>query len=564
MQQRCGASTEGGNLAAACSAPRCKGAPSDCPTRNEAPCIIFDTLFGTNSAPVLLIDPQNDGAVVDANRKALEFYGYSREAFRQLHVWDINTLGRAVLPAMREISSWEGGHYPQRFRHRLADGSTRDVQVYAGPVQLADCKFLLCIIQDITAVIETEQFNRLLLDSVNVGVCGIDDTGAFTFVNPEAVRAFGYLHESEVIKLGIRQFLEDSGELAGDGIHPVLRMATAGPAPQGIECSMRKADGTPFPVRLVASPIRVGDRIQGSVLSFTDLTRQREQEEQVADLINSVPGIVFQATMVAGGRFSPTYFNAEATGFLGISPQTDLTSLEVLSSFLPRSGWIGLLRSLRRSGRALQPWEQEFQINGREGGKWLLGRAKTRLQSNGDVAFTGVLLDITDRKRLEARLEEAALTDSLTGLKNRRHFELALNTAAERHAALGRRYSLMVVDIDHFKRLNDRYGHDAGDDTLRHVAGILRLRSRTMDCAARWGGEEFAVLLPDTGLDLASSLADDIRSLVAASGFPVSGLSVSIGVGEVAPGEDAGAFFRRVDAALYRAKANGRDRVERA
>ena len=85
-----------------------------------------------------------------------------------------------------------------------------------------------------------------------------------------------------------------------------------------------------------------------------------------------------------------------------------------------------------------------------------------------------------------------------------------------------------------------------------------------MDCAARWGGEEFAVLLPDTGLDLASSLADDIRSLVAASDCPVSGLSVSIGVGEVAAGEDAGAFFRRVDAALYRAKANGRDRVERA
>ena len=121
MEQRCGASTEGGHLAAACSAPRCKGSPSHCPTRNEAPCIVFDTLFGTNSAPILLIDPQDDGAVVDANRKALEFYGYSREQFRQLHVWDINTLGRAVLPVMREISSWTGGHYPQRFRHRLAN-----------------------------------------------------------------------------------------------------------------------------------------------------------------------------------------------------------------------------------------------------------------------------------------------------------------------------------------------------------------------------------------------------------------------------------------------------------
>lgn len=564
MEQRWGASTEGGHLAAACSASECKGTPSHCPSNNETLCIIFDTLFGTNSAPILLINPQDDGAIVDANRKALEFYGYSREAFRQLHVWDINTLGRAVLPVMREISSWAGGHYPQRFRHRLADGTIRDVQVYAGPVQLSDQKLLLCIVQDITAVIETEQFNRLLLDSVNVGVCGIDDTGAFTFVNPEAVRAFGFLHESEVIKLGIRRFLGDAGEQAGKDIHPILRMASTGPANQGIECFMRKADGTPFPVRLVASPIRVGDQVQGSVLSFTDLTRQREQEEQVADLINSVPGIVFQAVMAAGGRFSPTYVNAAATGFLGVSPETDLTSPEVLSSFLPRSGSIGLLRSLKRSAERLQPWEREFQISSREGGKWLLGRAKTRLQSNGDVAFTGVLLDITDRKRLEARLEEAALTDPLTGLRNRRHFEQDLKTSAERHAALGRAYSLMIVDIDHFKQLNDRYGHDVGDDTLRHVASILRLRSRAIDCAARWGGEEFAVLLPDTGLDFASSLASEIRSQVADAGFPASGLTVSIGVGEVAAGEDASVFFRRVDAALYRAKANGRDRVELA
>ncbi|WP_084632626.1 sensor domain-containing diguanylate cyclase [Pleomorphomonas oryzae] len=563
MEQRCSAS-EGGHLAAVCSEPGCKGTPLRCSAKNEAFCAIFDTLFGTNSAPILLINPEDDGAVVDANKKALEFYGYSREAFRQLHVWDINTLGRAVLPVMREISSWAGGHYPQRFRHRLADGTIRDVQVYAGPVQLADCKLLLCIVQDITAVIEAEQFNRLLLDSVNVGVCGIDDTGAFTFVNPEAVRAFGVLHESEVIKLGIHRFLGDAGEQAGGEIHPILRMASTGPTAQGIECFMRKADGTLFPVRLVVSPIRVGDRIQGSVLSFTDLTKQREQEEQVADLINSVPGIVFQAVMAANGRFSPTYFNAAATGFLGISSEIDLTSPEVLSSFLPRFGWIGLLRSLKRSARWQQPWEREFQINGREGGKWLLGRAKTRLQSNGDVAFTGVLLDITDRKRLEARLEAAALTDSLTGLKNRRHFEQALKTSAERHLAQARPYSLMVVDIDHFKQLNDRYGHDVGDDTLRHVAGILQLRSREMDCAARWGGEEFAVLLPDTGLEFASSLANDIRSHVAEAGFPADGLSVSIGVGEVASGEDPGAFFRRVDAALYRAKANGRNRVELA
>lgn len=561
MEERCSASTEEEELTSVCSVPDCNGMLLHCPTRNETRCIVFDTLFGTNSAPIVLIDPENDGAVVDANRKALEFYGYSREAFRKLHVWDINTLGRSVLPVMREISSWQGGHYPQRFRHRLADGTIRDVQVYAGPVDLIDRRLLLCVVQDITAVIEAEQFNRLLLESVNVGVCGVDNAGAFTFVNPEAVRAFGLLHESEVIKLGIHRFLGGLGDGEADRI---LQAAKAGSSAQGLECMMRRADGAPFPVRLVTSPIRVGEGVQGAVLSFTDLTREREREDQVADLINSVPGVVFQATMTPKGHFKATYFNAAAPGFLGGPKDADLTSPAVLSSFLPRSSWVGLLRSLKTSARKLHLWEREFQIGARDGGKWFLGRAKTRLQSNGEVAFTGVLIDITDRKRLEARLEAAALTDSLTGLGNRRHFEQALRNSAERHSASSRPYSLMIVDIDHFKQLNDRYGHDVGDDTLRNVAEILQLRARKVDCVARWGGEEFAVLLPDTGLDMASALANDIRSLVAAAEFPAGGLSISIGVGEVITGEDPNTFFRRVDAALYRAKANGRNRVELA
>lgn len=533
-----------------------------CPTKNETRCVIFDTLFGTNSAPILLIDPEDDGAVVDANKKALEFYGYSREAFRKLHVWDINALGRSVLTVMREISSWGGGHYPQRFRHRMADGTTRDVRVYAGPVQLVDHKLLLCIVQDITEVIEAEHFSQLLLESVNVGVCGIDREGAFSFVNPEAVRAFGFPHESEVIKLGIQRFLGRTGSETDGETQRILQAAASGTAIQGFECLMRRADGAPFPVRLVISPIRVGDQVQGAVLTFTDLTKEREREDQVADLINSIPGIVFQAVMSPDGDLKPTYFNAAAKGFLGVPEDADLISEAALAPFLVRSGWVGLLRSLKKAGRSLQPWEQEFQINGKDGRKWLLGRAKTRLLPNGDVGFTGVLLDITDRKQLEARLKQAALTDSLTGLKNRRSFEHALHSSAECHSASGRSYSLMIVDIDYFKQLNDRYGHDAGDDMLCHVSSILRQRARDTDCVARWGGEEFAVLMPGASLDFASVLADDVRRLVAETKSSADGLTISIGVGEVNAQEDPSTFFRRVDAALYRAKANGRNRVE--
>lgn len=562
MDERCGSLTGGGDLASACSGSGCSGLLLHCPTKNETRCVIFDTLFGTNSAPIVLIDPENDGEIVDANKKALEFYGYSREAFQKLHVWDINALGRSVLPVMREISSWSGGHYPQRFRHRLADGTIRDVQVYAGPIQLIDRRLLLCIVQDITEVIEAEQFNRLLLESVNVGVCGIDAAGTFTFVNPEAVRAFGLRHESEIIKLAIGRFLGGSSTKLDGEARRILQAAAAGVALHGLECSMRKADGTPFPVRLVTSPIRVGDQIQGAVLTFTDLSSEREREDQIADLMNSIPGTVFRAMMTPKGRFKATYFNEAAKAFLGLSGDADLTSPKVMSSFIDRREWAAVLRDLRRSARSLQSWKQEFQITVDGSRKWLLGRAKTRLMPNGEIACNGVLLDITDRKQLEAQLEEAALTDSLTGLKNRRHFEQALQTSAERQARRGRSYSLMIVDIDHFKKLNDRYGHDAGDDTLRHLSDVMRLQAREIDCVARWGGEEFAVLMPDTSLEFASALANELRRQVANSSSPVPGLTISIGVGEVRRGEEPNALFRRVDAALYRAKANGRNRVE--
>jgi len=543
---------------------QCCGMFLHCPTQNETRCVLFDTLFGTNSAPILLIDPDDDGAIVDANSKAAEFYGYSRETFRTLHVWDINTLNRSVLPVMREISSWSGGHYPQRFRHRLSDGTIRDVQVYAGPIELVGQRLLLCIIHDVTAVIEVEQFNRLLLESVNVGVCGIDTTGAFTFVNPEAVSAFGFLHESEVVRHGILRFLGEDARADGEP-HPILRVAATGVALHDVDCSMLRADGTVFPVRVVASPIRVGDRVEGVVVSFTDLTREREREDQIADLINTLPGVVFQAEMTADGHLGATYFNGAAKAFFGLPEGADLTSPAILSSLVDRAGSIELLRSLKASALHRLPWEREFQIRGPGGGKWLLGRARSRSRANGTVVFNGVLLDITDRKGLETRLEEAALTDPLTGLWNRRRFEQVVEQATAHFVRSGRPYSLVMIDIDHFKRLNDQFGHVAGDEALCRVADVLQHRSRQSDCVARWGGEEFAILLPETGLALASILASDILLQVADIKLATADhVTVSIGVGELAAGEEAHVLFRRVDAALYRAKANGRNRIERA
>ncbi|HEY2454605.1 MAG TPA: sensor domain-containing diguanylate cyclase [Scandinavium sp.] len=117
----------------------------------------YQRFFMTTTAPMLLIDPARDGLIVDANLAALRFYGYHREEMCQKHTWEINTLGRQVLPVMAEIARLPGGHKPLYFVHRMADGSTRHVQTYAGPIVIGGDRLMLCIIHDITEQKRLEQ-----------------------------------------------------------------------------------------------------------------------------------------------------------------------------------------------------------------------------------------------------------------------------------------------------------------------------------------------------------------------------------------------------------------------
>jgi diguanylate cyclase (GGDEF)-like protein len=175
------------------------------------------------------------------------------------------------------------------------------------------------------------------------------------------------------------------------------------------------------------------------------------------------------------------------------------------------------------------------------------------------------LLVVRLREQAEA-FERQAREDGLTGLLNRRGFDEAMRAAVADGAA--RPLALAVIDLDHFKWVNDRHSHAAGDAVLRAVATLLRAQLPAGAQLARWGGEEFALLLPGHDLAAAAALAETLRREVAAydAGHiaPALGLSCSIGVAALAAGEGSGSLLQRADTALYRAKADGRNRVERA
>lgn len=158
-------------------------------------------------------------------------------------------------------------------------------------------------------------------------------------------------------------------------------------------------------------------------------------------------------------------------------------------------------------------------------------------------------------------LEQAALTDGLTGLKNHRAFQESLHNLvqmAERHQ---QSLSLIMLDIDHFKEFNDRFGHPAGDELLKQVAEVLRESARAYDVAARYGGEEFALLLPNTSLKQAVQVAERIRTQISQIQNPHAPVSASLGVASYRHGTAPATLLYEADAALYRAKRNGRNQV---
>lgn len=249
----------------------------------------------------------------------------------------------------------------------------------------------------------------------------------------------------------------------------------------------------------------------------------------------------------------------------------------------PRAGQYSLeVQARTPSGREVTPLAYRFRIESR----WYETTLARALLVTAALSLLFVLVQAvawwrTQRlraanalleRRIAERTEELALAnrklaelatiDSLTGVGNRRALEAGL--AREWHRCLEQRRSIaaLMIDVDHFKRFNDRHGHLEGDRVLREVAGLLNaLHDPQCELLARFGGEEFVLILPGVDLDLASRRAETIRKQVCTSELP---LTVSIGVAAQVPSplDDPSMLLRRADAALYRAKRNGRDRVE--
>ncbi len=229
----------------------------------------------------------------------------------------------------------------------------------------------------------------------------------------------------------------------------------------------------------------------------------------------------------------------------------------------------GLDEALQATINRGAPYAPCFRIRRGDGElRYIQARGQIHFDAAGKpVRLVGTNEDITERKALQDQLERQANQDYLTGLFNRRHFLEQGQVEFARMLRYGEALSVFMLDVDHFKNINDTHGHKAGDTVLQKLSDLLRLTLRTVDIIGRFGGEEFAVLLPETDLKVAAEVAERLREIIARTGAELEDgwqlqYTVSIGVAALKDGHTSlDMLLNQADKALYQAKATGRDRV---
>lgn len=290
---------------------------------------------------------------------------------------------------------------------------------------------------------------------------------------------------------------------------------------------------------------------------------ERPQPDWLLELTEQLPGVIFQLHRAPDGRMHFPYLAGSGTQLTGIDrrdlAQNALPALERLAE----TDYPRLMAAIERSARWQSPITTKFRLRMADDRlSWIALRAQPRKVNTG-VLWYGMMIDISEQMAEEQRLRQLSDTDDLTGVANRRKLMQRLDeeiSLSNRHALP---LSLMMLDLDHFKSINDTWGHLQGDQVLRDLARLCREMLREEDLVARLGGEEFALLLPLTPEPHCRQLAERLCERIADHDFGIGPgrITVSIGIAEHRIGDSRESLIHRADDSLYAAKHGGRNRV---
>lgn len=300
-----------------------------------------------------------------------------------------------------------------------------------------------------------------------------------------------------------------------------------------------------------------------------DISQQHINAQLLNKLAETVPGVIYIFRMYPNGQSEFSYVSEGVRQFYNAEPEDILRDPNRVFDLVHPEDRGTLMHSIQTSFETLEQWTCEYRVLHDDREIWLEGVAmpERQWQDTEAVTWYGLVVDITHRKELEAKLLKLSVTDELTGLYNRRHLLQRLAELLEGYRRHGSPFSLVQIDLDWFKSINDTYGHLVGDEVLKAFSSTLKNRLRTSDIPGRSGGEEFLILLPHTEAHEACELVDEIRQIFSQTQFQSDHLgtfnaSFSAGVTSAQPfDERIDQLLSRADNGLYQAKGEGRNRV---
>ncbi|PWE40799.1 sensor domain-containing diguanylate cyclase [Pseudomonas prosekii] len=428
------------------------------------------------------------------------------------------------------------------------------------------------------------QLRGVLNAATQVAIIATDLRGVISTFNAGAEQMLGYAAAEVVGHMTLeslhfpRELVARSAELSaryGKLIPTCQAMLVEGGEEgghQAREWTLVRKDGSHLAVNMLATPVLDEQGLWvGHLAICIDITERKRVYEALAarDLLLKklsahVPGGIYQFKMEFDGRFSVIYASDGIREIYELDPDVLLLNAEAIFSRIHPQDSSRVRASIRASAQTVSPWREEYRVQlPQRGLRWVRGEATPEELPGGGVLWHGYISDISDLKRVEEELRALSVTDSLTGIHNRRYFQERLTTEMARVERGGGELSVIMLDIDHFKRINDQHGHAVGDRVLQAVCERIGHRLRRTDVFCRLGGEEFMVLCPDIDGEHAHVLALQLWQALRSS--PIDGVgtvTASFGIASWRAGEGADSLLLRADSGVYAAKQAGRDRVE--
>lgn len=423
-------------------------------------------------------------------------------------------------------------------------------------------------------ILRLNQFRESVIERANVWIDVLDTEGRILLWNRAAEEISGYSREEVINSDKAWSLLYPDQKIRDEIRGRVLEIFNDEGELVGFETCILTKQGKERLISWNARSLRnADDEIVGSIAIGQDVTDIRQAEDQIrrrdrqlVTLMDNLPGMAYRC--LYDEHWTMKFVSSGCADLTGFGPDELIDNrLVSYAGLIQGDENDRLMAEVEAAIANAEPFSLEYPIERKDGQKiWVWERGRSVVDDD-DLVLEGIIIDITDRKALEDELSELATRDALTGLLDRREATRLLDEEILRARRYQRSLALLWIDLDHFKQVNDKLGHAAGDSVLRGLSNLLSSRVRQVDLVSRFGGEEFVVVLPEMDASEAQQSAERLRQLVESSpqqlddGRSVN-LTMSIGVALYPDhGEDAPSLIAAADQAMYQAKALGRNRV---